>query len=84
MTRNRLLVFLKNIPISLLFRNLHLFLTGQIWYGAAYQSIFASWEGYVSCLRILPSIIQDHRIIKKKRVISHEKIQSLLTYDKPQ
>jgi GT2 family glycosyltransferase len=83
MTRNRLMVFLKNIPLSLFIQHLPLFLAGQAWYAGAYRNFFASAVGYFLFLRMLPSVIHEHRVLRTRRKLSHEQIRSLLTYDKP-
>lgn len=83
MTRNRLLLFLNNIPFPLLVKNLHIFIAGQIWYIIAYRNLFASCAGYYSFICMLPSVIYDRRRRRGKQLLSHEQIQSLLTFDKP-
>jgi len=83
MTRNRLLLFLKNIPFSLLVRNALILITGQIWYIAVYHSFFASLIGYYLFIGMLPSVILEHRMLIKKRHLSIKQIQSLITIKNP-
>lgn len=82
MTRNRLLLFLKNIPISLIIRNAPYLIAGQLWCIREYKNIIASCLGYISFIGMIPSVIHDHRIIKKQRILTKEQIQSLLTIKK--
>lgn len=78
MTRNRVLLVVKNIPFPLIIRTLPYLIAGQVWHGVLYRNLFASSAGYLSCIRLIPGILEDRRMIQKKRRRSDDQVRSLL------
>jgi len=66
MTRNRLMLFGKNIPISLLIRNMHRIVHGQFYYFIVYRKPIASLRGYLALIRLIPHIISSRRSLVGK------------------
>lgn len=65
MTRNRLMIFLKNISLRLLCRHLHQIAYGQLYFFMVYRKPFASLRGYISLLVKIPHIIRLRKEILK-------------------
>jgi GT2 family glycosyltransferase len=76
-TKNRLLLFLKNIPSILLLRHLHTLLYGQFYFLVAYRKPFSSLIGYLSCIALIPYIFRERKRLKKIK-ISRESLNQLL------
>ena len=79
MTRNRLALLVKNIPLALLFRHLSTLLYGQFYYFLAYQRPWHSLVGIFSCLTLLPYLLRRRRKIFKHRQISNQALDALLS-----
>lgn len=77
-TRNRLMLLGKNIPLSLLVRHFHHLLIGQLDLLIQYRRPFASFIGYLSFLRQIPYVIHERRGILAKKVLSNQEIDQLL------
>ena len=70
MTRNRLMIFLKNISFRLLLKHLHQIAYGQLYFFMVYRKPVASLRGYISLLFQIPHIIRSRKdILKKSRSI---------------
>ncbi len=61
MTRNRLLLFFKNMPLSLLWAHGHQFAYGQLYFLVAYGHPLQSLTGYLMFLTQLPHVWRERR-----------------------
>ena len=77
-TRNRLLLFAKNIPARLLLRHAAKLLYGQIYFMAAYARPWASIKGYLSFLAELPHILSKRRQMLSVTCLTSDEIDFLL------
>lgn len=77
-TRNRLMLFGKNIPFSLLIRHLHHLFIGQLIVFFQYRHPLASLIGYVSFLPEIPHVIMERRRILGGRTLKDAEIDILL------
>ena len=77
-TRNRLMLFGKNIPFSLLIRHLHHILVGQVALFFHYRHPFASLTGYASFLPEIPHVLKERRRILAGRAMKDDEIEELL------
>jgi GT2 family glycosyltransferase len=77
-TRNRLMLFWKNIPLRLLVRHLHHLLAGQLALFVQYRSPFDSIAGYLSVVPRIPHIVRERRRILAARTLSDSEIDALL------
>lgn len=80
-TRNRLALLAKNIPLNLLFRHSWTLLFGQIYFFLAYKRPLCSLAGFISFLVGLPSILRQRHIIQKRRRISYQALEEMLSSD---
>jgi GT2 family glycosyltransferase len=78
MTRNRLLLIGKNIPLSLIIRHIHHLLLGQIALFIQYKRPLDSIIGYFTFFPLLPHIMREKRRVTSKRTQSCEEIEQLL------
>lgn len=79
MTRNRILLLLKNLPARLLGRHAVSLLYGQFYFFIAYRRPLAALAGYLSILPVLPHMIRERRRIQKNLKITLEQAEQLLT-----
>lgn len=79
MTRNRILLLLKNLPARLLIRHAVSLLYGQFYFFIAYRRPFAALAGYFSALPVLPHIIRERRRIQQNLKLTLEQVEQLLT-----
>ena len=63
MTRNRLMIFLKNIPFRLFIRHLHQIVYGQIYYFLVYRKPITSLRALYSLILHIPHIIRSRKKI---------------------
>ena len=77
-TRNRLLLFVKNIPFALLVQHAIRIGYGQIYFFAAYRRPLASLKGYAGFFRALPQALRDRRQNLGHVVLKREEIAALL------
>jgi GT2 family glycosyltransferase len=77
-TRNRLMLFAKNLPVSLLLRNLPKLLYGQIYFLLAYRKPFHTLAGYWSFLRLLPFVARERRRVQRRVRVSNAELQEML------
>ncbi|MCX6992408.1 MAG: glycosyltransferase family 2 protein [Kiritimatiellaeota bacterium] len=79
MTRNRILLFLKNLPMRLLIRHASSLLYGQLYFSIAYRRPLAALAGYLSVLPVLPHIVRERRAIRSKLKLTLAQVEHLLT-----
>lgn len=78
-TKNRLMVLLKNIPLPHLIRHAPSLLMGQIHSFRVYKQPRSSLKGYWYVVRNLRWILHDRHEILTNIVLSNDEIESLLT-----
>jgi GT2 family glycosyltransferase len=78
-TRNRLMLFAKNVPLSLLVRHLPQLLYGQLYFLIAYRRPWASLAGYAAILPCVPHVWRERRRARGARRIDVAKLDPLLT-----
>ncbi len=81
MTRNRLALLLKNIPLELLFKHALTLLFGQLYFFLVYKKPLHSLAGIISFLAALPRILRQRRLIQKRKKISNQALETMLSYD---
>ena len=81
LTKNRLMVFAKNVPSSLLLKHLLRLIYGQLYFFVAYKHPFQSLAGYVSFLVTLPHIFRERRRVSRLRRISTADLDAMLTVE---
>lgn len=79
MTRNRIILLLKNLPVRLLIRHAASLLYGQIYFFIAYRRPLAALAGYFLVLPVLPHILRERRRIQKNRKLTPAQVEQLLT-----
>ncbi|HEX9922176.1 MAG TPA: glycosyltransferase family 2 protein [Anaerolineae bacterium] len=79
MTRNRLMVLLKNIPLELLLKHAWTLLFGQFYFFLVYKRPFHSLAGVISLLLALPRIMRQRQAIQQDKTISNQALESMLT-----
>lgn len=77
-TRNRLMLIGKNIPLPLLKKHIFHILIGQLALFIQYRRPFDSLIGYLSFIRQIPHIIDERRQILASRRLSDSEIEKLL------
>jgi len=84
-TRNRIILLLKNIPGRLLIRHAMSLLYGQVYFFIAYRRPLAALAGYLSVLPLLPHIVREHHRIQSNLKLTLEQVEQLLmpTMDEP-
>ena len=83
-TRNRLLLFTKNMPISLLIRYFPRLLYGQIYFFLAYARPLASLRGYGSFLYCLPAALRHRRVLQAGACMAPDQWKSWISTERPQ
>lgn len=78
MTRNRLYVLAKNIPLALLIKRSPQLLYGQFYFFLVYKRPFHSLAGIFSFLMHLPRILQQRQAIQKRKRISNQALEGML------
>ncbi len=81
MTRNRLSLLVKNIPLKLLLKHSPRLIYGQIYFFLAYKKPFHSLVGTLSFLIALPRVLRQRRIIQKHKRISNQALETMLSDD---
>jgi GT2 family glycosyltransferase len=79
MTRNRLMLFFKNMPGKLLVKHLSRQLYGQLYFLIAYRKPWDSLMGYVTFIQLLPHVVRERRRISRQRVLPNETLDQLLS-----
>ena len=82
-TRNRLALFVKNIPAALLFRHFGELAYGQVHFAVSHGNLAAAIGGKLLFLRDLPSLLRARRRVTAKTVLKNADIESLLTREHP-
>jgi GT2 family glycosyltransferase len=80
-TRNRLTLLFKNIPLALLLKHSWTLLYGQVYFFLVYKRPFHSLAGTLSFLLALPRILRQRRTIQRQRKISCEALETMLSND---
>ena len=83
-TRNRLLLFSKNMPSRLLLRHAAKLLYGQVYFMAAHARPWSSLKGYLSFLAELPDVMAKRRQMRKETRLTLDQIDALLHTRPPQ
>lgn len=83
-TRNRLLLFVKNIPGKLLRQHGLKLLYGQLYFLIAYARPWSSIKGFILLLVAFPRAVAARRKILKQIVLSADEIDGLLQRSPPQ
>ena len=84
MTRNRLLLFCKNVPLALLLRHAPEILFGQIYFLLAYARPWSSLKGYAAFMAALPAACRKRREIARTMTIDRAALSALLGTTPPQ
>jgi GT2 family glycosyltransferase len=79
MTRNRLMLFLKNMPAGLLIKHLHHLLYGQLYFFIVYRKPLDSAIGYATFAKRLPHVLRERRRIAQHRVLPSQVLDTLIS-----
>jgi GT2 family glycosyltransferase len=77
-TRNRVLLFAKSIPLALLLRNLGTLLYGQFYFFVVYRRPLSSLIGYASLVPQLPHILRERRKMRPRVQVEAGELQERL------
>lgn len=77
-TRNRIILLVKNLPAVLLARHAASLLYGQIYFFIAYRRPLAAMAGYLAVLPVLPHIVRERRRIQMSRQLTPAQVEQLL------
>jgi GT2 family glycosyltransferase len=77
-TRNRVMLFAKNVPLLLLLRNLGQLLYGQLYFFVVYRRPLSSLIGYASLLLQLRHVLRERRKLKPLIRIERDELQQML------
>jgi GT2 family glycosyltransferase len=83
-TRNRLLLFAKNVPTSLLLKHFPQLLYGQIYFLLAYARPLASLRGYWAFLRCLPATLRQRRAVLAGKRVAPDPWERWISNEPPQ
>ena len=78
MTKNRLMLILKNIPFRLLLKNVFALLHGQFYFLICYKKPISSLIGYISFIPFIFHTFRERRSIMRRCKLSHIEIDALL------
>ena len=78
-TRNRLILFTKNVPLGLLVKHLPQLLYGQFYFFIAYGKPWQSLLGYASFVSVLPHVMRARRRMNTDRRVSASAVDRMLT-----
>ncbi|MCL4303922.1 MAG: glycosyltransferase family 2 protein [Anaerolineae bacterium] len=81
MTRNRLCLLVKNIPLALLVKHSRQLIYGQFYFFLVYKRPLHSLAGTFSFLIHLPRIIQQRRAIQSHKRVSNQALEVMLSND---
>ena len=79
MTRNRLLIFIKNIPLSLLLKHLPKIIYGQLFHFFAYHKPISSIFGLIDFLLSASYVTRHRRLFVDEITLTNKDIDSLLS-----
>lgn len=82
-TQNRLLLFVKNIPASLIWKHFLQIVYGQIYYLLAFGHIRPTLAGYFGFFKKLPNALKARRAILKNKKIDDVIVNDLLGHNRP-
>ena len=82
-TQNRLLIFLKNIPLKLLLKNVGRIIYGQIYFLVANGKFIPVLRGYISFLTKIPHGLRMRRKYQPRITLSDKVIYNLLSDESP-
>ncbi len=77
-TRNRIILLMKNLPACLLARHAASLLYGQIYFFIAYRRPLAALAGHLAVLPVLPHIVRERRRIQKSSKLTPAQVEQLL------
>ncbi len=80
-TRNRLILFGKSIPLGLLLKHAPRLLYGQFYFFLAYKRPLDSLAGMVAFLRALPRVLRQRRQVQSRRRISNRALDAMLSIE---
>ena len=83
MTRNRILIFAKNIPKKILIKKLPELLYGQVFHFLSYAHPLASMKGIFDIFKMKKHIKDSRRALLGRASLNHSEIEKLLTNDFP-
>lgn len=83
LTCNRLLLWTKNIPVRLWWRNLLPFLYGQLYFFLAYRRPVSSLLGYLRFIKYLPKTISYRKDHLSQRKIADHRLEQIIHSHKP-
>jgi GT2 family glycosyltransferase len=78
-TRNRLLIFAKNVPLLLLVKHLPSLLYGQVYFFIVYRRPLQTLAGFLSFLSFLPHVLRERRRTLRSMRVSAAKLETMLT-----
>jgi GT2 family glycosyltransferase len=81
MTRNRLAVLTKNIPLTLLRKHWRTLSYGQLYFFLVYKHPIHSIAGTIAWLIDLPHLLRKRKEIQRKRVITDEALEESISND---
>jgi hypothetical protein len=79
MTRNRLLIQLKVLPLGQILRHLPQRIWGQVYFLIVYRSPLASLRGYLGFLACLPHAFSERRRLRRAAVLPDAAWSDLLS-----
>jgi GT2 family glycosyltransferase len=82
-TKNRLMLFVKNIPLALLLRHIAKLFYGQVYFFAAYGRPRASIRGYATFFAALPAAWGQRQRNLKGTGLDHDDLNALLRTQRP-
>ncbi len=82
-TCNRLNLFFKNIPLSILLKKAPKIIYGQIYYLLAFGHLFPALKGYWMFFQQLPATMKKRKTLMKKVRLSKYEIENLLENKRP-
>lgn len=83
MTKNRLLLFLQNIPLRLLVANVFRLAYSQLYFLLAYARPGAVLLGYADLALQMRRALRQRQAVRCQTVLSHEQVRALLGHDFP-
>lgn len=78
LTRNRVMLFAKNVALSLLLRNAGKLLYGQLYFFLAYRRPLSSLRGYASLVPQIPHLLRERRKLKPLVRVEAAEVQQML------
>ena len=79
MTRNRLALLVKNIPLELLIKHSPRLIYGQLYFFLVYKKPLHSLAGTLSFFMSLAHILRERRVIQKRKRITNRALETMLS-----